>query len=145
MSTHKEFMINCGNKMKDCIIQDFNATKNLVSINKEVQKNNPSLGTTHIIRMYIAKMKILNGYLKTDVDYMQKEHEIFKKYASMLMEEYEDWEGTVITISDMNLDGGIHNNEGGFLYMCDIIKRENDLIENFIKAAKKMNLNGLHF
>lgn len=145
MSTHKEFMITCGNKMKDCIIQDFNATKNLVSINKEVQKNNPSLATTHIIRMYIAKMKILNGYLKTDVDYMQKEHEKFKSNASIVIEEYEKWEnGKVVGISDMNLDG-IHNNEGGFLYMCDIIKRENDLIENFIKAAKKMNLNGLHF
>lgn len=147
MITNREFMINCGNKMKECAIKEFNDTKTLVSINKEKNKKNPKLCTTHFIRMLIAKMKILNGYLKTDVDSMQKEHEIFKSHASIVMEEYENNEETfrVLTVDDKHSIRGTFENQGGYLHICDMIKNEYDLVEDYIATAKQMKLSGLHF
>ena len=147
MQTQIDFMIICGNKMKECAIKEFNETKTLVSINKKTNKINPKLCTTHFIRMLIAKMKILNGYLKTDVDYMQKEHEIFKSHASIVMEEYENNEETfrVQTIDDKYSIRGTFENQGGYLHICDMIKNEYDLVEDYIETAKEMKLIGLHY
>lgn len=148
MITNREFMINCGNKMKEECIKEFSETKTLVSINKETNKINPKLCTTHFIRMLISKMKILNGYLKTDVDSMLKEHEIFKSHASIIMEEYENNEETfrVLTVDDKEHSiTETLKNQGGYLRICDMIKYEYDLIEDYMETAKQMNQNDLHF
>lgn len=136
-----EFMINCGKKTKELIIEEFIETKSLIISNKKECAQAPTLCTTHFIRMLIAKMKILNGYLKTDVDYMQKEYKVFKKHASIVMEEYEEYNENYIT----EVVDDIYNNESGYLKICDYIKYEYDLLEDYIQTAKKMNLNGLHF
>ena len=147
MSTHKEFMINCGNKMKECAMKEFNDTKTIISMNKVKNKINPELCTTHFIRMLIAKMKILNGYLQTDVDCMQKEHEKFKSHASLVMEEYEKKEEVhVLAIDDKEYSATkILENQGGYLHVCNMIKEEYDLIEDYMETAKRMKLEGLHF
>ena len=142
MLTNTDFMIICGEDMKKGAIKEFNDTKTLASVNK---KNLKSLCNTYFIRMLRAKMKILNGYLKTDIDYMQKEHEIFKKYASMCMEEYEDKEGTVIEINDDIATTDILENQGAYLHLCNIIKAEYDLVEDYMETAKKMDIEGFHF
>jgi hypothetical protein len=134
--------------MKEWVIEEFNETKTLVSINKEANKIYPKLCTTHFIRMLIAKMKILNAYLQTDVDCMQKEHEIFKSHASIVMEEYENNEETfcVLTVDDKEHSiTETLENQGGYLRICDVIKQEYDLIEDYMETAKQMKLDGLHF
>jgi hypothetical protein len=146
----KEFMIDCGNKMKKSIIEDFTYCNKIVSMNKEIQSKNPSLCLTHYIRMYIVKMKILNGYLKTDADYMEKQHEIFKKHAMIVIDEHEDLvdDVTVISCNPITMDTAetkVFNEEGGYLHICNLIKTENDMIEDYIGSVKKMNILKFHF
>ena len=171
MLTNTDFMITFGKATKESIIKEFNDTKYIVIQNKKrlnslrTSVNTPSMTyiadrtfirltsvdiITYFIRMNIAKMKILNGYLKTDIDYMQKEYEIFKKYASMVMEEYENKETTLLLIGDIGdimkkEYYEIRKNQGAYLHICNVIKEEYDSIEDYMKVAKLMHQEGLYF
>ena len=150
MISQIEFMNDCGNKMKKEIIEEFEFQNKIVLMNKITLKTNPSRCLRHYIRMHISKMKILNGYLKVDVDYMQKQHEIFKENAMIVIEEYEDKMEHVTTLminqKTMNAsDSQVYKEEGGYLHICNIIKAENNVIEDYIDSVKKMNKMNLHF
>lgn len=148
MISHAEFMIDCGNKMKKLLTEEFAMMNKIVLMNKEMKKKYPSLCNTHLIRMYIAKMKIINGHLKTDADYMEKQHEIFKKHAMVVIEEHETGDMLVAICNPETMDTSdshIYNDEGGYLHVCNLIKKDNDLIEDYIDTVKNMNKLNLHF
>lgn len=146
MVNQTKFMIEWGNKLKETIIKDFNRTKSDVLANKQLQEIAPTSCRSYVIRKSIAKMKFLNAFLTTDIDCMQKEYEKYKSYASLVMEEYEkEGEEKECEFMVMDTSEGIYSKEGAYLYTCDLIKAQNDILEDFIKVAKNMKRSNLHF
>lgn len=139
-------MIECGNNLKETIIRYFNNAKGSVLENKQLQEIQPTSCRSYCIRMAIAKMKFLNAFLTTDIDCMQKEYEKYKSYASLVMEECETkCEKKECELMVINTIKEKYSKEGAYLYMCDSIKRTNDILEGLIKIAKNMKRSNLHF